>query len=199
MKKLTVLIAAIVVTFSATSAHADLIGSTVHGSLRINGTGPNLFTTPLTTVTTGNIPEFTDTFDVNFVTKAGRTILEAKDTVSAFFTPNGVLIEDQCTRVVIGGCLLSPAFSVSFRDQDFFPFDIFLFSVGPNFDSAIAVGHRLTVDFSAGGPGNAVNDSFTSFAILVPAPVPTPEPSSILLLATGFMGLAGTFRRRIFS
>jgi PEP-CTERM motif len=197
MKKLIVLIAAIVVIFSATSAHADLIGSTVHGSLRIDGTGPNLFTSPLTTVTTGNIPEFTDTFDVDFVTKAGRTVLEARDTVSAFFTPNGVLIEDQCTRVVIGGCLLSPAFSVSFRDQDFFPFDIFLFSAGPNFDAAIASGHRLTVDFSAGGPGNLANDSFTSFVILVPAP--TPEPSSILLLATGLAGAAGTLRRRIFS
>jgi hypothetical protein len=196
MKKFAILAILGFSALSTLSAHADLLGTTVNGTLNFDNSSTNSFLTPTTTVTPGLTPEFVGTYNVT--AKVGRKVVQvATDTVSAYFGAFGVIIRDQCSSSILGGCLLSPAFSVSFSDLDISPTDVFLFLAAPNLKSYSVVGDTLNVDFRALGPGDLINDSFSAFAILSPnAPAPTPEPGSIVLLGTGLLGFAGTRWRR---
>ncbi len=160
-----------------TAAHADTLnGTTVTGNLTFPASSTNLFTTGSTTVGSGT--EFTGT-PVAF-------------NYSANFSDTGLLFSVGCTGTG-RQCVASGAadYTATFTDSAFANgnFNIVGTTDIQDFSYTLS-GDTLTIHGLVASGGSA-NLTFSPAAV-----APTPEPSSIALLGTGLLGIAGVVRKR---
>ena len=158
------------------AAHADTLnGTTVSGTI----TGPTTpgFTTPTSSV--GSTVEFTSAASNNFL-------------YTADFNDTGVLFTVSCNSTVRGCAAIGVTdFTATFTDSAF---------LGGTFDSALASSIGIE-DFNYSPTGSTLTitgklGSIGSDALSF-SPAPTPEPSSIALLGTGLLGVAGVARKKL--
>ena len=168
-------------------AHADLVGTSVTGSLRFNGVPTNYFnaangfvpagygnSSGSPTVTIGPGPEFGFNDSANLDT--------------ANFTGNMLTITGECLR---SSCTGNGSVQYSFTDAAFAGLNLTFLSNGLNLTGSLN-GTTLTLQQGTGIPANGTASSTFS---LTPAAV-TPEPSSFALLGTGILGVIGVARKR---
>ena len=169
MKRLFALLIVASAAFSPAIARADLIGSTVDGTLLFTGSSTNFFS-PASVVVGPGI-EFSAT-DSN--------ILYTFD-----FTE---------TTLVVTNSTKTPTteigFVATFTDPEITELTVLSNTIaGMTFTQS---GDVLTVDF-AGHQGTPVQGDLGTAV----AQVSTPEPSTFALLGTGLLGVAGTVRRKL--
>lgn len=192
MNKLAVLLAAAVLSFSAVSSRADLIGTNVTGSLTIAGSGSTNFFNPSngfvpagykndagTTVTIGSGPEFGYAFST-FIEGVLKTVN---------FTGNTLTVTDTCETAGFNFCYL-PSYQLKFTDLAFAGVTTVTNNLGL---TESFTGDTITLNFNAG----TLSGTPVSSTYLISSTAPTPEPGSIVLMATGLLGAAGAIRRKL--
>lgn len=184
MKKVCSLLAIAVLCLSAGSLWADGIGTDVTGSLTFNGSSTNYFdaangfvppgygnSSGSTTVTIGSGIEFGFSDSVNLNT--------------ADFTGSTLTITNEVLSPNIAGLL-----QMIFTDSAFTGFTLASNDLGLTYSFT---GNTLTID-RAEGEYSGVHSTVFNYTT---AASPVPEPSTIVLLATGLLGAAGAVRRRL--
>ena len=160
----------------------------------------NIAVTPTVTTLGGTVVDIDFNFSGNFSNNTGGPleyafgyILDPLSPVilgsSIALDPGGVLTENICAGGVFSGpsCLPGTAFSTTLVATGLLP------SSSTAFPSAVnVVDYQLRLDLQPGdSAGGFDSGSITGLA----AAKPTPEPSSIFLLASGLLGLC-SFRKR---
>jgi len=170
---------------SATSLRADLLGTTVNGSLTFNGGSVNYFD-----AANGFVPaRFGNSTSPNNVTIGSGVEFGFNDGVNrdiANFGANTLLVRDVC---LLSGVCGSAPFLMRFTDLAFASASLTSNELGINFSFS---GNVLTINF----PGGVVPDSNATATFLIGA-AQTPEPGTMALVATGVLGAAGVLRRRL--
>ena len=205
MRTLPLALCLAALALASTAANADPLKNTsVTGSLTVTG-GPGFASTDFGTTTITNSEEFSAVSDTQTESGMGKT-WNTENTYSADFLwetvmrpYNQLVINNLCTALTSTGngpCNHDPyyAFTMVFTDSAFIGLDATIENNQPGgLYSLTLVGNTLTIT-STGGiaptPGQSLVINFSE------APVLTPEPSSILLTATGMLALAAIARRR---
>ena len=186
-KILSVLVAALAVC--PAMAHADLIGTTVAGSLSFTGTGSTNFLDPAQ----GVVPDgYGNDFGPNVVIGSGPEFgLSDNIVLYAFDFSNSTLHLSNSTYEPTQ----ETGFVATFTDPAFNSFRVIDNTLaGLTFSFS---GDVLTLNFtgfSAQLDGNVGTADVSLFTL---GAVATPEPSSFVLLGTGLCGLATFLRRKI--
>jgi hypothetical protein len=190
LKNLPILLATILVGFSTAAAHADTVtlkGSTLRADLFFlnDPSQTNLLTDTKDKIGSGK--EF--------------TYNDGIATYSANFTPDSFTIRVNCDPgITLKKCSNEPGFVWEFKD-DLFTDSIFTLDPASTLIPAEGFSDPdnlkiIGIIFPIGEPefGLPSKNSKTIVDVFV-----TPEASSIVLLGTGMLGIAGTVRRRLFT
>ncbi|CAN5646406.1 hypothetical protein BH10ACI4_BH10ACI4_30200 [soil metagenome] len=161
---------------SPLTAHADLIGTSITGSLAFNGSSVNSFAPTVATIGPGVEFSYTDVVNIDF----------------ADFSGNGLTVSDTCL-LSANDCAFNYAWIMQFTDSAFTGLTFTNLTNALNVTYSL-VGDTITITYPGGAPLKLAASSTFS---LQSSSSPIPEPSTITLLGTGIMGIANLVRRRI--
>lgn len=187
MKKVLALVAvAAALSVSATSLHADLLGSKVTGSLTFSDDTTNYFDPANGFVPSGfgnhsSASQLTINSGVEFGFDDGSN----RDTAN--FTKNGLTVKDLC----LDGfhCLGNSSFNMTFTDPAFASVSLLTNELGVTFAFS---GDTLTIHY----PGEGIADEDANATFSIGTAAQTPEPGTMALVTTGILGMTGAIRRR---
>jgi hypothetical protein len=171
-------------TFNSSSAHADLIGSTVAGSLVYTGSSLNAFDTA-----NGVVPT------AGYGNSSGSTSIIVGSGVE-FGVSNGILtytynFSDTSLHVTNAAAILSPenSYSAAFTDPAFTSLTV-LGNTMVGLSAGLS-GDMLTLNFAGHfAPNYVIGDLGTAdFLLAPPLASPVPEESTFILLGIGIVGL----------
>lgn len=189
MKRLLVVLAVAVVSLSATSLRADLLGTKVSGSLTFDDNPTNFFDPANGLVPAG----YGNRSGPNNVTIGQGVEFGYRDPFNqdtANFGASTLIVRDLC-RVFDGICFGSDSFQMKFTDTAFTSARLLSNELGVSFSFS---GDVLTINF----PGGEIPDNNATAKFLIgSSAAQTPEPGTMGLVATGILGAAGAIRRRL--
>ena len=190
MKKLAVILGIAILSLSASSMRADGTNTTVFGTLTFASYGSANWFDPATGGVNPYVPSsgYGNSTGPNVVIGPGTefAFLSQYDLYTADFTGNTLTITDLCKSA---GCS-DATWAMTFTDPAFLGFTSVSNSLG--LQSSSFAGNMLTVNFN----GAVYNKGYSGGTAVFDYTSPVPEPESIALLATGFLGIAGMIRRR---
>ncbi len=188
MKKILAVFAVAVLSFSASSLRADLLGTKVNGTLTFNGGTVNYFDPANGFVPAGdgnaagaNNVVIGPGVEFGFNDGANRDV--------ANFSAMQLVVRDVCLSGA--NCTFNGPFKMTFTDTAFTSASILSNDLNVTFSFA---GDVLTVNY----PGAFVADNNATAVFSIGSTAPTPEPGTVGLVATGLLGAAGAIRRRFF-
>ncbi|GAC1358532.1 MAG: hypothetical protein NVSMB3_05590 [Acidobacteriaceae bacterium] len=188
MKKLIAVLAVAVVSLSATSLRADLLGTKVTGSLTFSGGTTNYFDPAFGFVPAG----FGNSVSPVNVTIGSGVEFGFNDFLNrdtANFSASHLVVRDIC-HVEAEFCPGSGPFKMTSTDPAFTSATLLTNELGVSF---LFAGDVLTVNF----PGGLIPDNNATATFLIgSATGQTPEPGTMGLVGTGLLAAAGAVRRR---
>lgn len=186
MKKLFAALAVAVISFSATSLRADLLGTKVNGSLTFAGGSVNYFD-----AANGFVPDgFGNSISPNNVVINSDVEFGFRDNINrdiANFSNTGLIVRDVCLAGF--DCTGNASFQMKFTDLAFSSATLLSNDLGVTYSFS---GNTLTVNY----PGGFVADNNATATFLIGSVAQTPEPGTMALVGTGLLGVVGTLRRR---
>ncbi len=187
MKRVLAVLAVAVLSFTAQSLRADLLGTKVSGTLTFNGGSVNYFDPANGFVPNGdgnaagpNNVVIGSGVEFGFNDGSNRDV--------ANFSATQLVVRDVC--LIGANCTVNAPFKMTFTDTAFTSASLLSNDLNITFSFA---GDVLTVNY----PGLFVADNNATAVFLIgTGGAQTPEPGTMGLVATGILGAAGAIRRR---